>query len=157
MHIKLIFTLASTTLIANLAFSQIPKAVFSVTTEKTASGVVYKYHIRNQHNKPIWMIDLGRIDTNDPVLDAEPKTISSPPNWQGFSLRLEETFPEKFFVCWKQPETISLRGSLIQPGESKSGFNLILKKKIPGYYSCPFTVSFVPGNENYSGFVTTTK
>ena len=99
------------------------------------------------------MIELGRKESDDPVLEAEPAKVISPAKWQGASMWLEGSSPERYLVTWKQPETESLKKFLINPGETLSGFVIISSKPSSSFLKCPFTVSFLSG-DSYSGFMT---
>ncbi|WP_243385040.1 hypothetical protein [Geothrix alkalitolerans] len=154
-HLKQVITTLILLLTVS-AFGQTPKVMVFVETSFVNRKSIYLYTIINQSSLPIWKIDLGREQTDDPILDLEPLDVTSPKNWQGRSRWLEESFPKRFLITWKQPQTLTLKSALVSPGETKSGFQVILPKASHSYLCCPFTVSFVSGGA-YSGVVSTRK
>jgi len=129
-------------------FAQTPKAMVWVSQVGTAEGVIYNYKIKNCSLSPIWKIDIGRKSNQDPTLDVEPIHVLSPKYWQGVSRWLEESFPERYLLTWKQPD-MSMGTALIQPDSIKQDFSVEVLHKSDTYTECMYTVYFASG-ENYS-------
>jgi hypothetical protein len=125
------------------------KAIVSVTKVVVNGTVVYEYQVKNLSNSPIWRIGLGCEPGEDPVLDVEPIRVDSPGIWAGESLRLEESSPSRFSVEWKQRNVISKPQELVQPGETKVGYKVLLPKASLVYENCVFTVYFARGGGEY--------
>lgn len=148
--LKVLFFLVTTSLTIN---GQSVKTTISVSKRIDGEKVIYVYAVKNNWTAPIWMVDIGCEPDSDPVLDVEPIQVDSPTSWEGFFRWLEETFPKRYCVTWKQPKTISLANELVQPGETKTGFIVVLNKESIVFENCIFTVYFSKKGGQYSGKV----
>lgn len=133
------------------------KAVVSITKLSVNGGIVYEYHVKNCSDLPIWRIELGCEPDEDPILDVKPVRVDSPGLWVGNSMRLEESSPSRFSIEWKQRNVISRPEELIKPGDTKSGFKVVLPKTSLVYERCIFTVYFVRDGGEYVDFVVSGK
>lgn len=130
-------------------FSGDVKAVVKVSKMTLKNGVVYEYFVTNCSDVSIWRFVLGSEPNEDPVLDVEASRVESPGTWSGDSRWLEGSEPGFYSVDWKQRENVAKAGELIKPGETKSGFKVLVPKMSHLYEGCVYTIYFLRKGDKY--------
>jgi len=120
---------------------KLPSSVFVVTVKQDGDKPVYEYTVTNNYDKPINSIALGWGPEGWLYMfdELEPVEIISPEGWKGhfrgtespFRFYLWQTAAEKYEDSLKQT---------IKPGETLSGFILIMSEQLDIMKHLPFKI-----------------
>jgi hypothetical protein len=124
-----------------------PSSAVSITVKQEADKAVYEFNVINKHDVPIYVITIGVSEKPVPWnkdIDAAPKEVGSPEGWIGKYIYLGDD-AEAFYVWSMKREKgkDSFIGGGIAPGESLSGFKLVMNKPLDILKTLPFKARFL--------------
>jgi hypothetical protein len=111
-------------------------ATVKVYKEASASSVTYTYSVTNHSEYPLTGVTIGfdYYRGNPELSGTRPQQIIVPSQWEGYVVSLEES--DKYSVHWE----ITNHSASIQPGQTVSGFKIVMAREDPRLTTSNWTV-----------------
>ncbi len=124
-----------------------PVSAVKVTVKQDAGKPVYEFDVTNKHDVPIYVMFIGVGEKRTPWhkgIDATPKEVVSPGGWAGEYINLGED-TGAFYIWSVERDSVKhdFTGEGIAPGETLSGFKLVMNKPLDILKTLQFRARFM--------------